>query len=373
LNIPRFNDDKSDSWHFSQYLRGFATSEEMYKTLDAYASNQNSRFTFVTKDKIHTSGRGWFNRDGVLYSNVSALCNIAEEGFNKTKRLVYKGGLLTDTAVEVTSDVGYDGLHYDTERKLYTNKPIPVSTASAWPKADPKTFVDAEGHKHFLYIDKNNQWGYWDYVTKTFILHEPPVETKPDDKNQGILPLLKPKSEAEKLDMTWKRLRLEGIAMLCRAPWLRTNLGSTSTSQRSYPRADGEGAGQPFDYGNITEKNSFGNIVTYRFNNGLNTQWVEVQYSDDGNFIARNAVSGPYKGGLVIRNGQDLVLYGKTIMPMNAWREIIIGCYFPEMLSDDEETVTETDINRLEELAAGLASPRLRVTVDGKELNVELD
>jgi hypothetical protein len=381
LGVPRLNDKMSDSWHFAQYLRNFKTNDDLYKALDSYAIKERSRFTLVTPGKIHMSGDGWFHRDGVSYSSVSALANIVADDLwrdRENPRMVFKEGYLTDTSVEVTSDKSYDGLHWDNERKLYSNR---APAASAIIKAS-RFFIDKGGTRRYIF-ERDGQDYFYDSVLKKEVAYDPKLHNKTSiNALNGVDPIvgiktkfgentvpLDKEDEKTKERRIWAGLQKEAILIMCRAPWMRSNYGNLPESLRSYPRADANDK-TGFRFGSINERNGFGNLVTFRFNSGKTDMWTEVQY-ENGQFMGRVFVDGPYKDGLLIRNGSDEVKYGKSIMSMDAWREIVISSYFREVLdyddTGDNAVLPKIPNSRLEDLAAGLVKPRVHVVLATSE------
>jgi hypothetical protein len=114
-SIPQFNESRSDSWHVAQFLRSFPTNKRLIDGINELARKEVSRFVFCTPKESYYFGSGWIKREGVLYSNGSAL------GAVTTRRRAWAGGMLHEEGV--VSDTHCEGFKYDPETKFY--KPDP--------------------------------------------------------------------------------------------------------------------------------------------------------------------------------------------------------------------------------------------------------
>jgi len=114
-SIPQFVEDRSDSWHVATMLKSFPTSKRLIDELAALARKEQSRFVLCLPKQTWYLGTGWIEREGIKYSNGSALGGVQH------KRRAWAGGLLH--AEGTVSDTACEGFKYDPETKMYTPDP----------------------------------------------------------------------------------------------------------------------------------------------------------------------------------------------------------------------------------------------------------
>lgn len=334
VDIPRIDESMCDSWHLAKYIQGFPTSEELVKRLMAYAIKEHSRFVFVTPKFTARLGEGWFQRDGVYYSNPSALADIRSFNggpHNGQGRGWYTKGLLEDTSVEVTSDKSYEGLGWDAERKLYSNKVKTVkSTGTGYTSRH-------DHHSDYTRImDGMEATMTWNPTLQKYDV-KPGSEKAIRPYVRGVaqpLALQKDDAASARGESVYRNHELT-MTTLEQAPWMNNAIGEAGY-QQSWPNRT------VFGYDQV--KHGLGHCYTHRYTSPhMNGAWREAMYKD-GNFVMNRHVDGPFLGGLVITGKSDKVTYDGKEMSLTSWRIIVKHWVFPELAFGEVEDGEASDV-----------------------------
>lgn len=128
-DIPELDEDYCDSWHMSKIVAAIPTSNKLLTKLEKNADKNNSRYVLACKTQTWYFGRGWLTRDGVAYSNASALGGTLTGG----SKAAAKGGKFDDKEIEVTCPDYIAEFGYDATRKLYSSLiPAPKPAATTY-------------------------------------------------------------------------------------------------------------------------------------------------------------------------------------------------------------------------------------------------
>lgn len=123
-SIPQFVEDRSDSYHVATMLKSFPTTKRLIDEVARLAVKEVSRFVLCLPKETWHFGNGWITRDGVMYSNGSAL------GAVEHKRRVYAGGLLHAEGTLAAQHL--EGFKYDPETKFYKPDPDYKAPTQNW-------------------------------------------------------------------------------------------------------------------------------------------------------------------------------------------------------------------------------------------------
>lgn len=129
-SFPTIHSLYCDSWHVAQYLSLFNTTKRFHEGVTELALKETSRFALVRKRGVDLYGTGWLQSEGVWFSNPGAFA---------TKVTKYVGGAayegIAAYPAEITCNTHHNGLVFDDERKIYSNKAVrlhltPASTSN---------------------------------------------------------------------------------------------------------------------------------------------------------------------------------------------------------------------------------------------------